>query len=71
MFARYQRNHKSMYLKYDVLGRDLFIELKRDANTNNDVTVPMNLSLKSSMVMNKVEYPKSHKRNVGMKVLII
>ena len=60
-----------MYLKYDVLGSDMLIELKRDAKTSSDVTVPINLSLKSSIPMNKVEYPSSHKRKVGIKVLII
>ena len=55
ILARYHRNHRSMYLKYDVLGNVILIELKSDAKTSNAVTVPMNLSLKSLMLIKRVE----------------
>ena len=55
MFAIYQRNHISIYLKYDVRGNVMLIEPKRDVITSKAVTVPMNLSLKSSSLINSVE----------------
>ena len=59
-----------MNLKYDVVGKDLLIELRREDKTNNDVSVPMNLTLNWSIPMKRVEYAISHKRIVGTNELV-
>ena len=50
-----QRNHKSINLKYDVFGKSALTELRRETKTNKVVTVPINLSEKFSMLINKVK----------------
>ena len=51
----YQRNQMSMNLKYDVLGRSSLTEDKSETSTSNAVTAPMNLSVKFSMSIKRVE----------------
>ena len=55
IFVMYQRNQRSMYLKYDVFGKVLLIDPSSDERTNNEVTAPMNLLLKFSTLIYKVE----------------
>ena len=59
-----------MNLKYDVVGKDLLIELRREDKTNNEVSVPMNLTLNWSIPMKRVDYAFSHKRIVGTNELV-
>ena len=64
-----QRNQISMSFIYAVFGRSSEIEENRVAITRRDVPAPMNRSLKSDISINRVEYPKSQRINVGIKVL--
>ena len=63
------RNQVSISFIYDVFGRSLEVEANWVANTRRDVPAPMNRSLKSPISINKVEYPKSHRIKVGIKVV--
>ena len=71
IFVIYQRNQISMNLKYDVLGRSSLTEDKSETSTRRAVTVPMNLSVKLSISIKRVEYPRHHNRNVGKNVFNI
>ena len=64
----YQRNHKSINLKYDVLGKSEFTAERRATRTSKAVTVPMNLSEKLSMLIKRVKYARDQSSAVGMKV---
>ena len=63
-----QRNQISINFIYEVFGRSLEIAENRVAITRRDVPAPMNLSPKSDISINKVEYPNNHKMNVGKNV---
>ena len=63
-----QRNQISINFIYEVFGKSLEIAENRVAITRRDVPAPMNLSPKSDISINKVEYPKSHSINVGINV---
>ena len=68
LLVMYHRNQPSTYLKYDVLGRLFWIEVKRAARTRRDVTDPINRLLKFDSSMKNVRYPKNHISHVGKKV---
>ena len=55
IFVIYQRNHKSINLKYDVFGKSLLTDESSETKTNKAVTVPINLSEKFSISINRVE----------------
>ena len=63
-----QRNQISISFMYDVLGRSFEMAANRVAITRREVPAPINLSLKSDISINMVEYPNSHSINVGIKV---
>ena len=63
-----QRNQISINFIYEVFGKSLEMAENRVASTRRDVPAPMNLSPKSDISINKVEYPKSHSINVGINV---
>ena len=71
IFVIYHRNQRSINLKYDVFGKSSFTDARSDTKTNKAVTVPMNLSEKFSISMNKVEYAKENNRAVGKNVFNI
>ena len=64
----YQRNHISMYLKYDVLGNSSFFAFKSATRTSKVVTDPMNLSEKSLRSMKRVKYASDQSNDVGTNV---
>ena len=68
MVEMYHRNHKSINLKYDVLGKSPFTEERRATRTSKVVTVPMNLSEKFSMSIKRVKYARNESSPVGRKV---
>ena len=66
-----QRNHTSINLMYDVLGRSELMYVIHVARISIIVAVPMNLSLKCSMSMVRVESARPNKSKVGIKTLTI
>ena len=71
IFVIYQRNHKSMNLKYEVFGKSLLTDESRETKTSNTVTVPINLSEKFSISIKRVEYANKNNNVVGRKVFNI
>ena len=63
------KNHKSISFIYEVFGKSALIELSNVAITRTAVADPMNLSLKSSKSICKVEYPNNQSKDVGINVL--
>ena len=62
------KNHKSISFMYEVFGKSALIELSKVAITRTAVADPMNLSLKSSKSICKVEYPNNQSKDVGINV---
>ena len=54
LFATYQKNQPSMYLKYEVWGNVKFNDASSDTRTKRNVMDPMNLLLKFEMLMKRV-----------------
>ena len=61
----YQRNHKAINLKYDVLGISSLKEERSATKTSRVVTVPTNLSEKFPISIKKVKQERAHNRMVG------
>ena len=59
-----------MYLKYEVSGKLLLIELNKAAKTRRAVTETMILSEKSSREINRVKYARIQSSEVGKNAVI-
>ena len=73
VFVKYQRNQKSMYLKFVVLGNSSFIDIDpknvtRTSNTETDIRL---LFTKSSMLKQRVKNATNQMITVGIMIISI
>ena len=71
MLDMYQRNHMSMYLKYDVFGTSLLMDPISDTRTRRIVTLIRLLFEISTGFRKRVIYAINHRRKVGKNVIVM